>query len=202
MVATGYLISLVALFLYEARMGKRRKEPEVIVFEEPKFKKRKSETNVCRSADVSQLFSDKPRDRDVVASKTQREQPEELDFKATLREVQKYAVSSLKGKTRRRREEEQIIALGGKPAKNQKMPYPVYQKKMKAQRKKERREKKSLLLSGMPVAPQKKERVQMRGKGRWKDSTKSIKPHIGIITRGGLKISQRDIAKVKKSKTH
>lgn len=29
-------------------MGKRKKEPEVIVFEEPKFKKRKSEKEVCR----------------------------------------------------------------------------------------------------------------------------------------------------------
>ena len=70
------------------------------------------------------------------------------------------AVSSLTGKNRRRQEEQQIMALGGKvgrvplkqsqclpppplslqPAKNEKMPYPLYQKKMKAQRKKERRE--------------------------------------------------------------
>ena len=78
------------------------------------------------------------------------------------------AVSSLSGKSKRRREEEQIIALGGKvniipasnialsnlfvcvcvcvfqPAKNEKMPYPLYQKRVKAQKKKEKREKRNV----------------------------------------------------------
>jgi hypothetical protein len=180
-------------------MSKRRKEAEVIVFEEPKFKKRKSEKELCRGADVSQLFSSKPPPRrDGASSKPQRQQAEELDFKATLREVQKYAVSSLSGTSKRRREEEQVLALGGKPAKNEKMPYPLYMKRVKAQKKKERRERRDCLLGGMPV-PKKRERHQKRGKGRWKETTRSIKPHVGTSTRDGLVLSHRDISRVKKS---
>ena len=148
-------------------MSKRRTEPEVIVFEEPKFKKRKittREKDICRvshhaslakphvthilyymprgcvlfvqSADVTHLFSHKPETNTSASGKSKK--TEELDFKATLLEVQKYgikyniwhmvcdsthvcmycmcctAVSSLTGKNKRRREEEQIIALGGK----------------------------------------------------------------------------------------
>lgn len=86
-----------------------------------------------QSADVSELFKDKPEGSKRMS---QNKEKEVLDFKATLLEVQKYgvlylyhsvhvllcdmghslvaAVSNLTGKSRRRREEEQILALGGK----------------------------------------------------------------------------------------
>lgn len=90
---------------------------------------------MTQSADVSQLFKDKPEGNKKIS---QNKEKEVLDFKATLLEVQKYgmlypyhsvcvyccksmwcgslvaAVSNLTGKSRRRREEEQVLALGGK----------------------------------------------------------------------------------------
>ena len=125
------------------------------------------------------------------------------------------------------------------------MPYPLYMKRVKAQKKKERRERRdvrrpsrswlpfrsdalpsclSAVSLGRDASPEKEGKapekvkhlneysvewshkiislfsmVSGRGKGRWKETTRSIKPHVGTSTRDGLVLSQRDISRVKKS---
>ena len=104
------------------------------------------------------------------------------------------------------------------PPKSEYVPYPHYQCVVKAKREKEKRLEEQLRLT--QVASRKKKKDQSkpklvhhphhtisdaniiianyrRGKGRWKDTTKTLEPSVGKFSRGVLKLSQKDIASVK-----
>ena len=118
------------------------------------------------------------------------------------------------------------------------MPYPHYQRVVKAKREKEKRLEEQLRLTQMASRKKRKELIKpklvlqriytlfkilvflikvqsltlspslppslllsfcssCRGKGRWKDTTKSLEPSLGKFSRGVLKLSQKDISSVK-----
>ena len=106
--------------------------------------------------------------------------------------------------------------------KSEYVPYPHYQRVVKAKKEKERRLEEELRLRQM-AAPKRKRKEQKtvqlvfthiwvysththtqsyirirRGKGRWKDNIKSLEPSIGKFKGGVLQLSKTDIVKVKR----
>lgn len=184
-------------------MQKSRKEPEVIVFEEPKYIKRKRSKHesearkIFLDGSVADVFafgnSDSGEDDDKlsgsrdVKKKRGLEADDNQDFRSIFRDVQKFAASTLTGREKWTHVKERIKALGGEERKKC-VPYPVYQEMIKQKRQQERND-------GMTSSKKKKELSKPKGKGRWKDRLTSLDPPVGQFKKGILKLTEPDIKK-------
>lgn len=193
-------------------MQKGRKEPEVIVFEEPQqYLKKTSGKDESKArkifldgsvADIFALGNSKDGDSagsdDEVATgrrgkkRKVTESEETQDFRSILRDVQKFAASALTGREKQRHVVERIKALGGEERKKC-VPYPIYQEMMKQKR----QEGRDSIGGGMSVtsSKRKKDTSKPQGKGRWKDRLSSLDPPVGRFKKGVLKVTEPDVKK-------
>lgn len=181
-----------------------QKEPEVIIFQEPLYSRRKRrevtrERDKFMSGDVSEIFKSDEKVQDKQSKSNAEPSNSQFDLKETLREVQCLAASVSSGKTKRKFEEDQIRALGAKPAKPDYVPFPHYQAMAKARREKEKKlaeelsgsqKRRKVRGSNLPVVK--------KGKSRWKDNITSLEPGLGKFKNGLLTLNSRDLAKINK----
>ncbi|XP_064404981.1 uncharacterized protein C1orf131-like [Halichondria panicea] len=179
------------------------KEPELIVFQEPVSRPIKTGREAIREREkflrgnVSDVFSSI--DAESIEMRDDESLPSnDLDLKATLREVQSLALSTLAGKERRRFEENQLKSLGARPPKTDYVPYPHYQRVSNAQREKEKRLNEELRLTQMGTGKVRKEhKPKIPSKGRWKERITSLEPAVGKFRGGVLKLAKQDLTNLK-----
>ncbi|CAB3999938.1 Hypothetical predicted protein [Paramuricea clavata] len=161
--------------------GSRKRQPEVIVFEEPARKQRRHNVRQERFPSTN---------HDVGS----------INFKEIAREVRELGVSGFKKKDQRRYKQQHAQALGAKAPKKQKMPYPLLMELKKI--KDEKEQKKKELENAMGIFKKKKsdkDKQILQGSGRWVDRSKGLDG--GKFKKGVRKVKQKDVAKFKKSKT-
>jgi len=166
---------------------KKKREPKLIVFNEPKHSKRLNN-------------QDHPRKRKLDNLDTQKGE-EESDFINVAREVKDFGITGFTRKDQKKNKQSYAEYLGARKQKAQKVPYPILMERIKQKRSKEVKERD--LEQAMGIFKKKKrndeEKVSQKlNLGRWVD--KSNLGKLGRNRDASMRIKKSEILKVQRSK--
>ncbi|XP_041465955.1 uncharacterized protein C1orf131-like [Lytechinus variegatus] len=164
---------------------KKRKPPEVVVFNDPTKRKKENMSKVQASAG--------PKGR---------EQSEgEVDLDQARHEVWKFGISGLSFEDKEKHEAAKAVQLGAKPPKR---AFVNYKELMETKRQKKIEEKQQREIDrqmGLKTSKKKDEKIQLQNIGFWTDKTQRkgvyVDGQLGKYKRGVQVFSKRDIAKIK-----
>ena len=163
---------------------KKKREPKIVVFEEPKKTKQVNKTVLKRK-----------RKLDVP------EHEEDEDFVSVAREVKEFGVTGFTKKEQKRNKQNYAEYLGARKLKNQKVPYPLLMERRKKQREKEAKTRELEQAMGIYKKKDKNANENVSKKmnlGHWVDKSNAV----GKLSKRDISmhIKKTDILKVQRSK--
>lgn len=165
----------------DVRKTKKRRVPEVIVFEDPT--KRKNE-RLPNASDA--------RNRDL---------NEDLEFDRARHEVWKLGISGLAYGDKEKQQAAKAIQLGAKPPKKEYVNYKDLMETKKQTKMEEQQQREIDRQMGLKTAKKKGEKIQLQNKGFWTDKTQRkgvyVDGQLGKYKRGVQVFTKRDIARIK-----
>ena len=160
---------------------------QVVKYEDPRKRSKKREEKIASERGESIL------------------QKEEVTMKAARFDVFKFGLSGFGKEDREDAEVARLIRLGAKPAKNKCLPYAEFKERQKKEKEEERKRKEVQRLSGMTTAGKRKANSaagvkEQKGKKKKKAGSDSIQSKVGKFDGGMLRLSAKDLAKIKGGK--
>lgn len=159
---------------------KKKREPKIVVFEEPKKTKQ---------VNRDMLLKQRKRKLDNPDNK---EDDGDEDFVSVAREVKEFGVTGFTKKEQKRNKQSYAEYLGARKLKNQKVPYPILMERRKKQREKEVKKRELEQAMGIYKKKDKGEQDNVSKKlnlGHWVDKSNAVG-----------KLSKRDVSMhIKKS---
>ena len=166
---------------------KKKREPKVIVFNEPKHSKQLNKQVTSRKRKL-----DNP---------DTQEKKDENDFINVAREVKEFGITGFTRKDQKKSKQSYAEYLGARKQKAQKVPYPILMERIKQKKSKEVKQRD--LEQAMGIFKKKKKNdeekvTQKMNLGRWVD--KSNLGKLGRNRDASMRIKKSEILKVQRSK--
>ena len=109
------------------------------------------------------------------------------DIRSIYESIKEFNVNETKGKSRDKRNQEKLTALGAPPLKNQKVPFKMAMSRLREKKSKLLRTKELLLESGVVAAKSSSQSTQKKNiKKRKLSGHDSVQPNVGLKTQNGV----------------
>ena len=167
---------------------KKKREPKIVVFEEPKKTKQVNRDTLLKRK--RKLNSPDNNDEDV-----------DEDFVSVAREVKEFGVTGFTKKEQKRNKQSYAEYLGARKLKNQKVPYPILMERRKKQREKDVKKRELEQAMGIFKKKDKSDNDSVSKKlnlGHWVDKSNAV----GKLSKRdvSMHIKKSEILKVQRTK--